>query len=65
VIVLIGGKAKEIRSENISQLLNELCVELKNIAVVKNGRIVPKSKWNREMIYENDAIDFFSPVSGG
>lgn len=65
MIILIGGKAKEIRSENISQLLNELAVEINNIAVVKNGMIVPKSEWNREMVCENDSIDFFSPVNGG
>jgi thiamine biosynthesis protein ThiS len=65
VIILIGGKTKEIRSINISQLLNELNIAPYNIAVVRNGMIVPKSQWDLEMINENDSIDFFSPVSGG
>ncbi len=61
----VDGKTLELKAENVGQMIIELKIDEDFIAVVKNGKIVPKSKWESEKIAESDIIEIFSPVSGG
>jgi len=64
-MAVVDGKKLNLKAENVSQMVVELKIEEDFIAIVKNGKIVPRSKWNSEKINEDDIIEIFSPVSGG
>ena len=63
--VEINGKQKEVISDTISNLLNELEVKGKFIAISINGKILPKSNFDTQEIADGDKIELFSPVGGG
>lgn len=65
MLVLISGKEKTVKAENVAELVKELKINPENMAVVKNGKIISKNVWEMETVKKNDSIDFFSPVSGG
>jgi sulfur carrier protein len=62
---VVEGKKLTLKAENISQMIKEMGIDNDFIAIVKNGKIVPRSKWDNERIKEDDNIEIFSPVSGG
>jgi thiamine biosynthesis protein ThiS len=62
---VVDGKKLDLKAENVSQMVVELKIEEDFIAIVKNGKIVPRSKWDSEKISSDDSIEIFSPVSGG
>ena len=64
-MAVVDGKKLDLKAENVSQMVAELKIEEDFIAIVKNGKIVPRSKWDSEKINSDDSIEIFSPVSGG
>ena len=64
-MVKINGGEKLVKALTVKELLTELEIKTENIAVVKNGSIVSRKKWDTESICDSDEIEFFSPVGGG
>ena len=64
-MVKISGTNMQIKASTLRELLIELGINTENIAVVKNGSIVSRKKWDTENICDSDEIEFFSPVGGG
>lgn len=62
---VVEGKKMNLKAENISEMLKEMEIDQDFVAIVKNGKIVPRSKWDSEKISQDDNIEIFSPVSGG
>ncbi len=64
-MVKISGINRKVNAETVAKLLIELDINPENIAVVKNGAIISRKKWDSEEVAESDEIEFFSPVGGG
>lgn len=64
--VRINGENREIRDAmTITDLLKELDIQSKFIAVAVNREIIPKTAYLTTTLQEGDAIEIVHPVSGG
>jgi len=64
-MVKVSGIDQTVQATTINELLVELKIDPKNIAVVKNGAIISRKNWSDELVCDSDNIEFFSPVGGG
>lgn len=65
IVIKVSGKKMEIKAKNVAELVSELGIDTVNIAIVKNGLIVPKANWSMEIMKHGDSVEVFSPISGG
>ncbi len=49
----------------VADLVRELCLEGKRIAVERNGAIVPRSRYAETPIAEGDKLEIVGAVGGG
>jgi len=49
----------------VADLVRELCLEGKRIAVERNGEIVPKSRYAETAVAPGDALEIVGAVGGG
>lgn len=63
--VMVNGESREIKSENVAQLLEELQLEGRRCAVMVNGSIVRKERRKEHNIRQDDEIDIITMVGGG
>ena len=64
--VTINGETKEIAEGlNVATLMAELGVEPGQVAVEKNGEIVPKSTHAKAPIESGDSIEIVRFIGGG
>ena len=50
---------------SITNLLKEVDVDSKYIAIVVNGEIIPKSKYDDYLLKNNDRVEIITAVGGG
>ncbi len=64
--VVVNGKELEIKENTtIQELLEQLKIEQKVMAVAVNMEIVKKDKWSEHKIKENDKLELLHFVGGG
>ncbi len=63
--MLINGKEITAEGKTIAQVLRERTVDLSNVAVEKNGQIVPKSQYESVQLTAEDVLEIVSFVGGG
>ena len=62
----INGKEIKLETQTIlSGILKDQGFNLLNIAVMKNGDIVPKAEYDKTLINDNDSLEVVSFVGGG
>ena len=62
--VLVNGEAKQVSSQTLQALLQELAFE-GDFAVAVNSEFVPRSLYSDQIINAGDQIDVLSPIAGG
>ena len=67
VSISLNGEIYLCRSESprVADLVRELALEGKRVAVEKNGQIVPRSRQAETMISAGDRIEVVAAVGGG
>ncbi|HNW39484.1 MAG TPA: sulfur carrier protein ThiS [Candidatus Omnitrophota bacterium] len=66
MVVSINGRPEEIKMQsNLAELISNkgLCAD--NLVIEHNSVIVPKHKWQKIALKENDFIEIVSFVGGG
>lgn len=64
--VILNGKEKEIKeNETISDMLKELNIKEKMVAVEINLKIIDKKEFKNVFIKENDKIEIVHFMGGG
>lgn len=64
--VTINGEAKNLNGElSIRDLLKELQVEEKIVALSVNANLVKRDTWDSTLIKENDKIELLQFMGGG
>jgi sulfur carrier protein len=64
-IVVNGSRCRYPDKATIADLIRELALEGKRIAVERNGQIVPKSRHDDTLLAEGDCIEVVRAVGGG
>ncbi|MFR9649978.1 MAG: sulfur carrier protein ThiS [Rikenellaceae bacterium] len=63
--IIFNGEQTDINSTHISELLEELSIESKGIAIGLNSRVIPRTQWSTQQVVEGDQIVVVSAVFGG
>jgi sulfur carrier protein len=64
--ITLNGAPRELPAPvNFTQLLDELELAGKRLAVERNGEIVPRSRFGEERVAEGDRIEVVIAVGGG
>ena len=63
--IQLNGEQKEIEATTIAQLVIELGLEKRMLAVEQNLEVVPKSKYADTMIEAGDRIEVVHMIGGG
>ena len=66
ITIILNGKEKQIDSNsNIEQLLKDLNLENKRLAVEINENIIPRSEFSGHLLKEADKIEIVQAIGGG
>ena len=63
--LVVNNQEKEFLSSKIEELVEEINISNKFIAVAVNGTVIRRTKWQDVTLKEGDKIDIMSPVGGG
>jgi len=61
----LNGEQKQVTAANIAELLCELGMENRMIAIEQNLEVVPKSKYNETALSNGDRIEVVHMIGGG
>ena len=67
ISITVNGAAHVCRlpSQRVSDLVRELSLQGKRIAIERNGEIVPRSKHSETVLADGDKIEVVAAVGGG
>jgi sulfur carrier protein len=67
VSITVNGAAYTCRAptQRVSDLVRDLSLEGKRIAIERNGEIVPRSKHSQTLLVDGDKIEVVAAVGGG
>jgi thiamine biosynthesis protein ThiS len=66
ITIILNGNEKQIADDSsIEQLLEELQIENKRLAVEVNQEIVPRSSFNTHVLKQSDKVEIVQAIGGG
>ena len=63
--ITLNGDARDVSARTLDDLLRELKLDGKPIAVEKNRDVVPKSKYRETALKDGDVLEIVHLVGGG
>lgn len=63
--ILLNGDQKEVDAATVAQLVTELGLEKRMLAVERNMEVVPKSEYEQTALIEGDRIEVVHMIGGG
>ena len=63
--IICNGEEKKVTAQNIEQLLTELNLGEKKVAVELNQEIIPRDNYSNTKVSEGDSIEIVHFVGGG
>ena len=63
--LLLNGESRDVSARTLADLVRELKLDGKPIAVEKNRDVVPKSKYRETALKEGDVLEIVHLVGGG
>lgn len=61
----INGEEQSVRAGTISELIHEIGLESRLVAVERNLEVVPKSQYDHVRLEEGDRIEIVHMIGGG
>ena len=63
--VIVNGKAVETKSQNMAELISELQLPQRGVAVGVDKRMVPQSEWANKNLEDDMDITIIKAACGG
>ena len=63
--IILNGEAQDMSAANIADLIAELGLETRMLAVERNLEVVSKSAYVETKLQENDRIEIVHMIGGG
>lgn len=63
--MIINGVQEVAEGKSVAQVLQEKGIDLSNVAVERNGEIVPKRQYDSVILTAEDRLEIVSFVGGG
>lgn len=66
MVIQLNGERRELPPvRSVADLLEEMGLAGKRVAVEKNGLIVPRSRFDREPVVDHDRFEIVQAIGGG
>ncbi len=65
VTILLNGEPRQVEAGTLSELVDELGLSSRTIAIEKNLEVVPKSQYETTVLGEGDRIELVHMIGGG
>ncbi|RMH51961.1 MAG: sulfur carrier protein ThiS [Zetaproteobacteria bacterium] len=63
--ILLNGEEREVGARTLQQLVGELGLRPRMIAIERNLAVVPRSRWEETELAEGDRIEIVQMIGGG
>lgn len=63
--IFVNGEKRSVESKNLCDLIKELQLSGKRIAIEMNLEIIPRSAFVNTLVQENDRIEIVQAIGGG
>ncbi len=63
--IQLNGETRETTAETLQQLVAELGLEARTIAIELNREVAPRSRWSETPVRDNDRIEIVHMIGGG
>ena len=63
--VLVNNKETELNGSTVADLVRELALPEKGVAVALQNRIVPRTQWEQQSLQEGDSLVIIKAACGG
>lgn len=63
--VLVNNKETELNGSTVADLVRELALPEKGVAITLQNRIVPRTQWEQQPLQEGDSLVIIKAACGG
>jgi len=63
--IQLNGEQKVVAAASIADLIRELGMESRSIAIERNLEVVPKSQYDKTLLEDGDRIEVVHMIGGG
>lgn len=63
--VLVNNKETELNGSTVADLVSELALPEKGVAIALQNRIVPRTQWEQQSLQEGDSLVIIKAACGG
>ena len=63
--VLVNNKETELNGSTVADLVRELALPEKGVAIALQNRIVPRTQWEQQPLQEGDLLVIIKAACGG
>lgn len=63
--VLVNNKETELNGSTVADLVRELALPEKGVAIALQNRIVPRTQWEQQSLQEGDSLVIIKAACGG
>lgn len=63
--VLVNNKETELNGSTVANLVRELALPEKGVAIALQNRIVPRTQWEQQPLQEGDSLVIIKAACGG
>lgn len=63
--VLVNNKETELNGSTVADLVRELALPEKGVAIALQNRIVPRTQWKQQPLQEGDSLVIIKAACGG
>lgn len=63
--IVVNNQDYSVESRTLTELIAELSIETKGVAIALNNRVIPRVEWGGVELSQNDKIVIVSAVFGG
>lgn len=63
--ITINGEIKKISATHLQEILTELNVNKKYVAIAVNDAVIPSAEYEKQKIHNGDRVEIIQAVCGG
>jgi sulfur carrier protein len=65
ISIVLNGESRPVEARTLADLVDELGLKQRMIAIERNLEVVPKSQYDSTLLEDNDRIELVHMIGGG
>ncbi len=63
--IIVNNQSHNIKSQSLTEMIEELSIETKGVAIALNNKVIPRAQWSETSLSDADNVVIVSAVFGG